>query len=526
MQANQKSPVFNFLFAFVLSFAVIQAWDYFFPSKAKQTVLEHTQETQTTKITTPSVLRNTWVLENNKIKMSFDLNNILIDEVYLKDFNKSILRPVNQANFKYLTFGVLAKGANEELNWSVLSKTKDYIKLLGSNDDMQIEVFIELDEYYGARVEQKVEAKKDISGLSFYMQSVENNPSTTKNNPSHEGYVVLSDDLKINELAYKKVKKSSKVFSLNSKSWIATSFKYWLTLIHGARYNVAEMEFSKESNEIYATVKTPFQKMKAKEVSSNVSNVVFGAKKFELLKVYEQMLGVTKLDKIIDLGFFHFIAKPILTLTKAIYARVHNYGVAIIIVTIIVKIGLFFLSKKSYVGMQKIKDLQPRINELKERYKDNKQTFNLEVMKLYKTHNVNPVSGFLPILIQIPIFFAMYKVFAVCLEFRGQPFFGWIVDISKPDSLSLFNLFGLLPFDVPASLKIGPLPLLMGLTMFLHQKMSSNVAMDKQQQAVMNLMPLFFVFMFSSFPAGLMLYWTTSNIFSIVQQYILTRNAK
>jgi YidC/Oxa1 family membrane protein insertase len=525
MQPNQKSSLYNFIFAFALSFAIIQAWDYFFPSKARQQILSQ-QQVQILKPFQTSVSRKILTLENDKIKLSFDLNNFLIDEVFLKDYNKSILRPVDQKDFKYLTFGVLANGADENLKWSVVDSKKNYIKLIGKNNDMELDVLIKLDEYYGAKIEQKLQAKQDISGVSFYMQSVENNPSVTKNNPSHHGYVILPEDEQLKELAYKKIKKSNKVFALNQNSWVATSFKYWFTLMQGKNYNLLEIEFAKDSNEIYATTKTSFKRLKNKEIAQNDSYVVFGAKKFEILENYEKILGVVKLDKIIDLGFFHFIAKPILSLTNLIYEYVKNYGVAFIIVTVFVKIFLFFFSKKSYIGMQKIKELQPKVNDLKEKYKDNKQTFNLEVMKLYKTHNVNPISGFLPIIIQIPIFLAMYKVFSVCLEFRGQPFFGWIVDISKPDSLSVFNLFGLLPFSVPDSLKIGPLPLLMGFTMFLHQKMSSNAAMDKQQQAVMNLMPFFFVFMFSSFPAGLMLYWITSNIFSIVQQYILTKNAK
>ncbi len=199
-----------------------------------------------------------------------------------------------------------------------------------------------------------------------------------------------------------------------------------------------------------------------------------------------------------------------------------NIGLAILLLTVLVKLAFFPLANKSYVSMSKMKKLQPKMMELREKFKDDKQKLQQEMMALYKTEKVNPMSGCLPIVIQIPVFFALYKVLFVTIEMRQAPFYGWINDLSVPDPTSLFNLFGLLPFDPPSFLAIGVWPFAMGLTMLLQFRLNPQPA-DPTQARIMMLMPVMFIFLFARFPAGLVIYWTWNNMLSIAQQWVIMR---
>ena len=204
------------------------------------------------------------------------------------------------------------------------------------------------------------------------------------------------------------------------------------------------------------------------------------------------------------------------------YYYVGNFGLSILIVTIIIKLLMFTLANKSYRSMKNMKKLQPEIEGLKALYAEDKVKLNQEIMSLYKKEKVNPISGCLPIFVQIPVFFSIYKVLYVTIEMRHAPFFGWIKDLSAPDPTSIFNVFGLLPFALPSFLMIGVWPIIMAVTMFLQQKMSPEPA-DPIQAQVMKFMPLMFLVMFSSFPAGLLIYWSWNNILSIIQQYYINK---
>jgi YidC/Oxa1 family membrane protein insertase len=257
--------------------------------------------------------------------------------------------------------------------------------------------------------------------------------------------------------------------------------------------------------------------------SKTVESMLFaGAKEVKLLQQYQSELGVKQLDLLIDWGWFFFITKPLYYLMEAINSVVNNFGVTIIILTVFVRLAFFPLANKQFASMAKMKKLQPEMEKLRERYKDDKVKQQQELMELYKKEKVNPIAGCLPILLQLPVFFALYKVLFVTIDMRHAPFFGWIQDLSAPDPTSLFNLFGLLPFAVPEFLHVGVWPLIMGITMWLQMQLNPQQP-DPVQQKIFAWMPVVFTFLLASFPAGLVIYWAWSNTLSLAQQYYIMR---
>ena len=245
---------------------------------------------------------------------------------------------------------------------------------------------------------------------------------------------------------------------------------------------------------------------------------------------YQTSLGIKNFDLMIDWGWFYFITKPLFKLIDLIYNYVGNFGVAILIVTVIVKAVFFPLANRSYLSMAKMKAVQPEMTLLRERYKDDKQKQQQELMELYKREQINPIAGCLPVVVQIPVFFGLYKVIFITLEMRHAPFFGWIKDLSAPDPTTMFNLFGLLPFDPTALpvvgqfLAIGIWPLLMGISMFVQMKMNPEPT-DPIQKQMFTWMPVIFTFMLGTFPAGLVIYWTWNNLLSVTQQYFIMKRS-
>ncbi len=253
-----------------------------------------------------------------------------------------------------------------------------------------------------------------------------------------------------------------------------------------------------------------------------VDKFFVGAKEVDKLDRYGEAYGIPLFDRAVDFGWFYFLTKPIFHILHFFYKWTGNYGIAILLLTLLVKIAFFPLANKSYRAMSHMKRLQPEMMRLRELYADDKVKMNQELMALYKREKVNPMAGCLPVVVQIPVFFALYKVLFVNIEMRHAPFFGWIKDLSAPDPTSIFNLFGLLPFDTPAFLTIGVWPILMGGTMWLQQKLNPQPA-DPVQARVMNLLPIFFTFLFATFPAGLVIYWTWNNLLSIGQQWLIMK---
>ncbi len=253
-----------------------------------------------------------------------------------------------------------------------------------------------------------------------------------------------------------------------------------------------------------------------------------GAKEVQVVDSYEKQLGLNRFELLIDWGWFYFITKPLFLLMDMIFRWTGNFGVAILTVTVMLKALFFPLANKSYASMAKMKAVQPQMQALRERYPDDKVKQQQELMELYKREKINPVAGCLPIVIQIPVFFALYKVLFVTIEMRHAPFFGWIKDLSAPDPTNVFNLFGLLPFDptqLPAIghfLVLGAWPLIMGVTMWVQMKLNPPPP-DPAQKIMFDWMPVIFTFMLASFASGLVIYWAWNNTLSVIQQSIIMR---
>ena len=257
--------------------------------------------------------------------------------------------------------------------------------------------------------------------------------------------------------------------------------------------------------------------------STEITSTLFvGAKEVKTIAAYSDKLGIKNFDLLIDWGWFYFITKPMFKLLELFFNLFGNFGLAILAVTVIVKAIFYPLANKSYVSMAKMKAVQPQIVALRERHADDKMKQQQEMMELYKREKINPLAGCLPILIQIPVFFSLYKVLFVTIEMRHAPFYGWIHDLSAPDPSTLFNLFGLIPWTPPHFLMLGVWPIIMGITMFVQMKMNPEPP-DPVQKMMFAWMPLVFTFMLASFPAGLVIYWSWNNLLSVLQQYAILK---
>src|SRR5262249_23844813 len=257
-------------------------------------------------------------------------------------------------------------------------------------------------------------------------------------------------------------------------------------------------------------------------------NLFAGAKEVALIDGYAETMKLNHFDLLIDWGFFYFITKPLFIAMDWIYHRVGNFGIAILLITIIIKALFFPLANKSYASMAKMKAVQPEMTAIRERYAEDKVKQQQAMMELYKKEKINPLAGCLPILIQVPVFFALYKVLFITIEMRQAPFFGWIKDLSAPDPTTVFNLFGLIPFDpshlpiIGPFLMLGAWPLIMGVTMWFQMKLNPP-APDPTQQMIFNWMPIIFTFMLANFSAGLVIYWAWNNTLSVIQQSVIMR---
>lgn len=336
----------------------------------------------------------------------------------------------------------------------------------------------------------------------------------------HEGFVgVLNDALK--EISHADLKSDPLTVMIQQPSWFGFTDKYWMTALIPQANHPVTMHAYGHGDWHQVDFSTTEQTVQPGQHVSYETRVFAGAKVLSKLDAYEPILGIPKFDLAIDFGVFYFLTKPLFKILQTLKEYFGSFGLAILILTVFVK-GLFFpLANKSYRSMGKMKALQPQIEKLKAQYGDDRMAMNQALMELYKKNSVNPMAGCLPMFVQIPVFFALYKVLFVSIEMRHAPFFGWIHDLSAPDPSNLLTLFGLLNWSPPHFLHIGVWPLFMGGSMLLQQRMSPQPA-DPMQQKMMMFLPLIFIFSSSSFPAGLVIYWTWSNILSIAQQSLIS----
>lgn len=341
----------------------------------------------------------------------------------------------------------------------------------------------------------------------------------------HEGLLGVFGEEGLKEVDYDDLVEESSIRPAKvDQGWLGITDKYWAaTLIptpgqefqpgfsHSATTDVFQADYLGNGVTI------------AGGATGETSSYLFaGAKETKLLDGYEEALGIERFELLIDWGWFYFLTKPMFFAIDWFFHLFGNFGVAILVVTVIVKLIFFPLANKSYVSMSKMKLVQPQMTEIREKYSDDRQKQQQALMELYKKEKINPLAGCLPIVVQIPVFFSLYKVLYVTIEMRHAPFFGWIQDLSAPDPTTLFNLFGLIPWDPPQMLMLGVWPLIMGITMFVQMKMNPAPP-DPTQQMIFTWMPVIFTFMLASFPAGLVIYWAWNNTLSVTQQYVIMR---
>jgi len=341
----------------------------------------------------------------------------------------------------------------------------------------------------------------------------------------HEGpYGVF--DTTLNEFSYGTLRDDGEIRRDSTGGWLGFTDKYWLVSLVPDQQATVDARFSHrlegDQDRYFSTFRAAERLVEPGGTVEATNRLFAGAKEVQLIDRYAETYGIENFDLAIDFGWFYFLTKPFFYALAWINGIVGNFGVAILIFTVFIKLLFFPLANKSYAAMSKMKALQPQMQELRERHGDDRQRMNQEIMELYKREKVNPASGCLPILIQIPVFFALYKVLFVTIEMRHTPFFGWIQDLSAPDPTSMFNLFGLLPFQPPEPLMIGIWPLIMGVTMYLQQKLNPAPA-DPIQQKIFMALPIVFTFLLARFPAGLVIYWAWNNTLSIAQQWLIMR---
>jgi YidC/Oxa1 family membrane protein insertase len=351
--------------------------------------------------------------------------------------------------------------------------------------------------------------------------------------PPVSGYYILYEgpigylDGSVQDVKYASLAPDKPVDYTSSGGWLGFTDKYWLTALVPSQQDQIKARFTHTVDNGVNRYQTDFvgpEVTIAPGSSADTSTRFFaGAKQLNLLQSYAGS-GIPLFDYSIDFGWFWFLTKPIFKLLLIFEALLGNFGLAILLFTLIVKLMFFPLANKSYRAMSKMKLLQPEMQKLRERFPEDKARQQQEIMALYKRVGANPLAGCLPIVIQIPVFFSLYKVLFVTIEMRHAPFYGWIHDLSAPDPTSFANLFGLLPFAPPSFVMIGVWPLIMGITMFLQQKLNPQ-PVDPMQARMFMLLPIVFTYMLSAFPAGLVIYWTWNNLLSIAQQWVIMHRA-
>ena len=555
---NQK----NLLLAVVFSLVILIGFDFFFaPKKSEinkvqvnENISEESLDNNTPSIDSSLVKKSNEIKSSekrikfkaNRIEGSINLFGATIDDIILSDYFQTIekkkkiqvLQQENSNSPYFLRMGWASTDKSLELPdknslWKANKENfnNEKIKLEWSNNKgLKIIREISFDENFMITITDEVingtSGKIDLTNFSYLRRK--NYEPENKFFILHEGPLgVFNDTLK--EISYDELHENKEIVESTKNGWIGYTDHYWQVAIFPDTNESFKARF-KTLNDRRNSIQIDFinDNVKSVEPNSNLvtkSYVFAGAKEVPLIDNYIKELNVNKLDLSVDFGWFYFLTKPLFYALNFLSTKFENFGIGIIILTIFIRIILFPLANKSFKSMNSMRILTPEIQRVRERYKDDRQKMNQEMFALYREKKINPAAGCLPILIQIPIFFALYKVLFVSIEMRHAPFFGWIKDLSAPDPTSLFNLFGLIPWDPPLFLTIGIWPLLMGLTMYLQQKINPPPP-DPIQAKIFMMLPFIFTFLLATFPSGMVVYWTVNNVLSIGQQYILLKKQK
>ena len=492
-------------------------------------------------------------IETPRVKGSIALKGARIDDVSLLDYHETVdpkspnivlLSPSGSHDPFYAEFGWVngsgghAKLPDADTVWSAtstapLSPERPLVLTWNNGEGLLFKRTIAVDRVYMFTITDEVEntGANPVTIHGYGLASRHGLPQVQGYYILHEGPVGVLGDGKLYEPAYKDIEKPMEPVS-SQGGWLGITDKYWATTLvpdQGAKFGG---RFSSNTVGTVRTYQADFLREAttiAAGAKASVQNRLFaGAKEVAVVDGYERDLDIKRFDLLIDWGWFYFITKPLFKVLDYFYRLLGNFGLSILLVTVLIKLVFFPLANKSYASMAKMKMVQPQMQELREKYPDDKVKQQQELMDLYKREKINPLAGCLPIVIQIPVFFALYKVLFVTIEMRHAPFYGWIKDLSAPDPTNIFNLFGLIPFDptvlpvLGSYLHLGVWPIIMGITMWVQMKMNPAPP-DPTQKMIFAWMPLFFTFMLGSFAAGLVIYWAWNNTLSVLQQGVIMR---
>ena len=483
-------------------------------------------------------------IENENIIGSISLEGGLIDDISFKNHKQKVegskniefLNPAQTENGFYAESGWASIGnkikvPTKNSKWKVegnkvLTDKSPVILKWNNNEGVIFKKKIELDEKYLFKISQEIQNNSSQSvELYPYAQITRNKvPDDIQNfYISHEGFIGVFDD-ELKEDDYDDIE-DNKIVRKTNEGWLGITDKYWMTvLVPEAGKNFKSTYQYNDSFKANYIINEPV-KINANSSGVNSLRLFVAAKEVETIDTYAENQNIKKLDLVIDWGWFYFFTKPLFFVIDYLFKFSGNFGFAIVLITLAIRALFFPLANFSFRSMAKMKAVTPEMQRLKELHKDDKVKLQQEMMALYRKEKINPASGCLPVLIQIPFFFAIYKMLFISLEMRHQPFFGWIKDLSAADPTSIFNLFGLIPWDPPSFMIIGIWPILMGASMWVQQKLNPAPA-DPIQAKIFAFFPLFLTIILASFPSGLVVYWTVNNILTIAQQWVINKNTK
>ena len=550
----------NVFVAIALSMSVLLFWGAFFETPKKPIDPKNNQKVEQKSkagsiaptINQPTIVKNISredsikkdkriKIENNSIVGSINLKGAQIDDISFKNHKQKVegdkniifLNPAETENGFYIETGWTSVGnkikiPTKESVWSVkgnniLSENSPIVLQWNNGEGIVFEKKIELDNKYLFRITQQVRNNSNSSiDLYPYAQMTRNKiPDDIQNfYIQHEGFIGVFDD-ELKEDDYDDIKEK-KIVRESNEGWLGITDKYWMTAFVPEKGKNFKSTFLYDNGYKANYIINEPTTINKSSTGINQLRLFVSAKEVETIDGYAADQNINKFDLVIDWGWFYFFTKPLFFVIDYLFKISGNFGYAIVLLTIAIRLIFYPLANFSFKSMAKMKAVQPEMMRLKELHKDDKVKLQQEMMALYRKEKINPASGCLPVLIQIPFFFAIYKMLFISLEMRHQPFFGWIKDLSAADPTTIFNLFGLIPWDPPSFMIIGIWPILMGASMWVQQKLNPAPA-DPIQAKIFAFFPLFLTIILASFPSGLVVYWTVNNILTIAQQYVIVK---
>lgn len=558
---HAKEDTRNLIVAVLVSGALLFAWNYMFPPhlttvpEANQIAKSTTSDgTAVPEAASEEVLIDTLQaletnprvqIENANLTGSINVKGARFDNLILRKYRVSLeedsekvtlLAPSQTTHTYFAEMGWTGNNVSGALpnantvwqaDYPTLTPEQPVTLTWNNNAGLEFAMKIALDKDYMFTVTRSV-TNRSGSAVTLSPYALINRSWEA----DHQSFAILHEgpfgvfNGELQETEYKNLQEDKSQLVSSTGGWIGISDKYWFTALvpqQQASFNGKFQYFEKNGRNRYQVDYMEAPLSIAPDTTASVTTQLFaGAKELKVLDAYTENQNIPLFDRALDFGVLYFLTKPIFIALQFFYSIIGNFGLAILLLTVLIKALLFPLANKSYIAMGKMKELQPKMVELRKRCGDDRVKMQQEMMELYRKEKVNPASGCLPLLIQIPIFFALYKVLFVTIEMRHAPFYGWIQDLSAQDPTNIFTLFGAIPWDPPSLLHVGIWPLIMTGTMILQQRLQPTPP-DPTQAKVIKMMPYLFLFMFAGFPAGLVLYWAWNNTLSIIQQTLITR---